>query len=188
MRRLGSVREQQVSVRIVAATHQPLEALVQQGRFRADLYYRLCVVQLHLPALRERGADILLLARHFISLHAARYGKATPPLTQEAEAAMLVHPWPGNVRELRNVLEQAALLNTQATIDAAQLGLAAAPAQAASLPEIERKALLNALQNNGWNVSRAARALGITRDTLRYRMDKHGLESVAVHGFAGSQR
>jgi two-component system, NtrC family, response regulator AtoC len=201
VRRLGSVREQKVSVRVVAATHQPLEALVQEGRFRADLYYRLCVVQLHLPALRERGQDILLLARHFIALHAARYGKPAPPLTREAEAAMLAHPWPGNVRELRNVLEQAVLLNSGKAIDAPQLGLAAAPPTRAapaapaapamapaSLPEIERQALRQALQSHGWNVSRAARALGISRDTLRYRIDKHGLEADAVSGFADSQR
>jgi two-component system, NtrC family, response regulator AtoC len=197
VRRLGSVREQQVSVRVVAATHQPLEALVQAGRFRADLYYRLCVVQLHLPALRERGTDILLLARHFIALHAARYGKAPPLLTPRAEAALLAHPWPGNVRELRNVLEQAVLLSNSASLDVAQLGLAAftsaraqvdAATAPASLPEVERKALLQALQSNGWNVSRAARALGISRDTLRYRIDKHGLEADAVTGFADSQR
>ncbi len=197
VRRLGSVREQKVSVRVVAATHQPLEALVQEGRFRADLYYRLCVVQLQLPALRERGDDILLLARHFIAQHAARYGKAAPVLTAQAEAALVAHPWPGNVRELRNVLEQAVLLNSNKLIDAAQLGLAvlpparaatATPAAPASLPEIERRTLLQALQSNGWNVSRAARALGISRDTLRYRIDKHGLEADAVTGFADSQR
>jgi two-component system, NtrC family, response regulator AtoC len=197
VRRLGSVREQRVSVRVVAATHQPLEALVREGRFRADLYYRLCVVQLQLPALRERGDDILLLARHFIALHAARYGKTAPALTADAEAALLAHPWPGNVRELRNLLEQAVLLNNSAVLDAAQMGLVAIPAPRAvastapapaSLPEIERQALLQALQSNGWNVSRAARALGITRDTLRYRIEKHGLEADAVTGFADSQR
>jgi two-component system, NtrC family, response regulator AtoC len=195
VRRLGSVREQRVSVRVVAATHRPLEALVREGRFRADLYYRLCVVQLLLPALRERGADILLLARHFIALHAARYGKPAPMLTPQAEAAMLAHPWPGNVRELRNVLEQAVLLNKHTVIDMAQLGmLTAAPAQQTAamaddptLPAIERQALLHALRSNGWNVSRAARALGITRDTLRYRIDKHGLEPQFGHGFADSR-
>jgi two-component system, NtrC family, response regulator AtoC len=197
VRRLGSVREQKVSVRVVAATHRPLEALVQEGRFRADLYYRLCVVQLQLPALRERGQDILLLARHFIAQHAARYGKPAPLLTPQAEAALLAHQWPGNVRELRNLLEQAVLLNNGPALDATQIGLVAMPApkvaartaQApASLPEIERTALLQALQSNGWNVSRAARALGITRDTLRYRIDKHGLESDTFTGFADSQR
>ena len=217
VRRLGSVREQRVSVRVVAATHRPLETLVREGRFRADLYYRLCVVQLHLPALRERGSDILLLARHFIAMHAARYGKPAPALTPAAEAALTAHSWPGNVRELRNVLEQAVLLNHHAVIDVAQLGmLAAAPAAPgtppaaaaaaaalaaaqsgpdggaggsdATLPGIERQALLQALRSNGWNVSRAARALGISRDTLRYRIEKHGLAAPPVPAFAESQR
>jgi two-component system response regulator AtoC len=196
VRRLGSVREQRVSVRVVAATHRPLEALVREGRFRADLYYRLCVVQLHLPALRERGQDILLLARRFIALHAARYGKPEPHLTPQAQAALLAHHWPGNVRELRNVLEQAVLLNQRDVIDTAQLALPAAdgpmfanPSQApSSLPAIEREALLHSLRSNGWNVSRAARALGISRDTLRYRIDKHGLSPEGPQGFADSQR
>jgi two-component system, NtrC family, response regulator AtoC len=195
VRRLGSVREQRVSVRVVAATHRPLEALVREGRFRADLYYRLCVVQLQLPPLRERGGDILLLAQHFIALHAKRYGKPAPGLSARAQAAMQAHAWPGNVRELRNVLEQAVLLNKNTDIDIEQLGLlapvVAPPAAAtaeATLPAIERQALLHALRSNGWNVSRAARALGISRDTLRYRIDKHGLAADAEHAFADSQR
>jgi two-component system, NtrC family, response regulator AtoC len=198
VRRLGSVREQRVSVRVIAATHRPLEALVREGRFRADLYYRLCVVQLQLPALRERGSDILLLARHFLALHAARYGKPAPQLTPPAEAALLAHPWPGNVRELRNVLEQAVLLNNRPLLDVAQLSLIAATATRpsavapapgpTSLPAIEREALLQALRNNGWNVSRAARALGISRDTLRYRIDKHGLAAEGPQSFVDSQR
>jgi DNA-binding NtrC family response regulator len=190
VRRLGSVREQQVSVRVVAATHRPLEALVREGRFRADLYYRLCVVQLHLPALRERGNDVLQLARHFLQQHSLRYGKAVPQLAPDAEAALLRHAWPGNVRQLRNVLEQAVLLNQGDTIGLAQLGLpgASPPRQAAtpdgaSLLAIEREALLHALRSNGWNVSRAARTLGITRDTLRYRIDKHGLTPEGPGGF-----
>ena len=111
LRRLGSVREQRVDVRIVAATHRPLEALVREGRFRADLYFRLGVVQLRLPPLRERGADILLLARHFLQHHATRYGKPAPLLDPLAEAVLLNYSWPGNVRELRNMIEQAVLLN-----------------------------------------------------------------------------
>ncbi len=200
VRRLGSVREQRVSVRVVAATHRPLEVLVREGRFRADLYYRLCVVQLHVPPLRDRDSDILLLARHFLALHASRYAKAEPALTRDAEAALLAHPWPGNVRELRNVLEQAVLLNNREILEAGQLGLmmpiatppAMQPAPAsmkeATLPAIERHALLHALRSSAWNVSRAARALGITRDTLRYRIDKHGLNAEDASGFADSQR
>ncbi|NMG42393.1 response regulator [Aromatoleum toluvorans] len=194
VRRIGSLRDQRVNVRIVAATHRPMEALVREGSFRADLYFRLCVFQLSLPPLRERGADILSLARHFIRLHAARYGKTPPALTPAADALLLAHRWPGNVRELRNVLEQAVLMATGAAIDAAQLSLStvvatapapvrqfvaepapAAPAAPQTLEDMERRALLDALRQTGWNVSRAARVLGISRDTLRYRIDKFGL-------------
>jgi DNA-binding NtrC family response regulator len=195
IRRLGSVREQPVDVRIVAATHRPLEELVREGRFRADLYYRLCVVQLHLPALRERGNDILTLAQHFLQTLAARYAKVLPALTREAQIALLAHTWPGNVRELRNVLEQAVLLSAAEVIDVQHLslpnsvlaGLETNPphlavrsvspeAPPATLPELERLALLNALDRTGWNVSRAARMLGISRDALRYRIAKYGLD------------
>jgi two-component system, NtrC family, response regulator AtoC len=184
-RRIGSLREQRVDVRIVAATHRPLETLVREQRFRADLYYRLCVVQLSLPPLRERGADILLLGQHFLQQHARRYGIETPALAAGAAQALLDHPWPGNVRELRNTLEQAVLLHPGAVIEGHRLALsqaaapAALPGAAATLPELERQALLQALERNGWNVSRAARALGITRDTLRYRIEKFDLSAVA---------
>ncbi len=186
VRRLGSVREQKVDVRIVAATHRPLDQLVREGRFRADLYFRLRVVQLDLPPLRERGDDVLLLARHFVAHHAARYGKPAPAFTPGAERALMTHTWPGNVRELRNLLEQAVLLARGDRLDTDDLALhassmmadsAAMPAATAArtLPELEREALTQALAQAGWNVSRAARELGISRDTLRYRIDKHGL-------------
>jgi DNA-binding NtrC family response regulator len=148
--------------------------------------------------LRERGADILLLARHFLQHHAARYGKPTPVLTDAAQGVLLNYSWPGNVRELRNVIEQAVLLNTGSAITAQQLALSqlgsvlpTAPEGAASrstpqpmaaegtLPEMERLALVKALQLSSGNVTRAARELGISRDTLRYRIEKHGLESHA---------
>ena len=202
VRRIGSVREQRVDVRIVAATHRPLEALVREGRFRADLYFRLGVVQMRLAPLRERGHDILLLARHFLQHHAARYGKPVPALADAAEDVLLNHRWPGNVRELRNVIEQAVLLNSGAVIAARQLALShlgsdltAAPDRVASestahqlpaertLPEMERQALVNALQLSEGNVTRAARELGISRDTLRYRIEKYGLEAQARPGF-----
>ena len=194
IRRLGSVREQRVDVRIVAATHRPLEELVREGLFRADLYYRLCVVQLHLPPLRERGSDILILTRHFLNIHSARYGKPVPVLSKDAEMALLSHAWPGNVRELRNVLEQAVLLGAGVAIEAhhlalptpraaAGLGLPGVPsasptialAAPTTLSDLERSALVQALEQTGWNVSRAARLLGISRDTLRYRIEKHSL-------------
>jgi two-component system, NtrC family, response regulator AtoC len=201
VRRLGNVREQRVNVRIIAATHQPLETLVREGRFRADLYYRLCVVKLHLPPLRDRGTDVIALARHFMKIHARRYGKATPELLPDALAALQAHHWPGNVRELRNVLEQSVLLCPDVSIDVSQLALSRfgssavpQPGQAAptrpdrTLPEIERDALLVALERSGWNVTRAARELGISRDTLRYRIDKHGLATISRIAFTDSQR
>ena len=194
VRRIGSLREQQVDVRIVAATHRPLEALVREARFRADLYFRLGVMQVRLPPLRERGDDILLLARHFLQHHAARYGKPAPTLAPATQAVLLGYSWPGNVRELRNVIEQAVLLNTGDAVTVQQLALshlgsmapaalgsaaaAAAPERAGAdltLPEMERLALVNALKAHEGNVTRAARELGISRDTLRYRIEKHGL-------------
>ncbi len=194
VRRIGSLREQRVDVRIVAATHRPLEALVREGRFRADLYFRLSVVQLRLPPLRDRGADILLLARHFVRHHAARYGKPAPALDKSAEGVLLEYSWPGNVRELRNMIEQAVLLNTSGVITSQQLMLShlgttppasperaeAAvhrPAAELTLPEMERQLLIHALQVADGNVTRAARELGISRDTLRYRIEKYGLEA-----------
>ena len=198
VRRIGSLREQRVDVRIVAATHRPLEVLVREGRFRADLYFRLGVVQVRLPPLRERGSDILLLARHFLQYHAARYGKPAPTLAGAAEEVLLGYSWPGNVRELRNVIEQAVLLNTGGAITVQQLALShlgsplptqhgrlvSEPTATRSptdltLPEMERQALVNALKINEGNVTRAARELGISRDTLRYRIEKYGLEAQA---------
>ena len=185
VRRLGNLRDQKVDVRIIAATHQCLETRVREGRFRADLFYRLRIVELAMPSLRTRGRDIIALARHFLDHHAARYGRAPLILTPQAEERLLFHPWPGNVRELRNFMEQAVLLCPGPRLDADQLQLA--PQALASRPglteaggqtldELERGALLDALRQTGWNVTQAARLLGISRDTLRYRIEKHHLE------------
>ncbi len=186
VRRVGSVRDQRVNVRIVAATHRPLEMLVQEKTFRADLYYRLRVVQLTLPPLRERGSDIMRLAEHFVAEHARRYGKPVPALGPSARNALERHSWPGNVRELRNVLEQAVLLCGDGRIEAAQLTLSGSAAEVAgaspgagaagTLASMERQMLLRALDRTAWNVSRAARELGLSRDTLRYRIEKLGLK------------
>ncbi len=186
VRRLGSVRERQVDVRFIAATHRPLEDLVREQRFRADLYYRLSVVTLTMPALRDRGQDVAMLAAHFLAAHAARYGRAGLRLDEEAVALLCRHAWPGNVRELRNAMEQAVLsAGPDGVVRAANLALAAQipraaptalPAEDETLPEMERNRLVQALDRTGGNVSRAARLLGVSRDTMRYRMAKHGLE------------
>jgi DNA-binding NtrC family response regulator len=192
VRRLGSVRDTNVDVRIVAATHQPLEERIGEGRFRADLFYRLRGVQLRVPALRERGDDIARLARHFLSVQGARYGRPGLTLGPAAEALLLAHPWPGNVRELRNVIEEAVLLSRSSVIGPEDLGAFASrpvapgaavdavvpvsiPDEGIDLERIERRLVEMALEKADWNVTRAARLLGLTRDTMRYRIEKFAL-------------
>lgn len=187
LRRLGSVHERQVNVRIVAATNQDLEKHIQQGLFRADLYFRLRVLQIHVPTLRQRDGDVLILTRHFLADFARRYRKGPLHLSAAAERLLLAHDWPGNVRELRNLMEQAVLLAVGEQITPDDLPLArprhesAAPGSlppddgGSALDRIERDVLVQALSEAQGNVSQAARRLGISRDTLRYRMEKHSL-------------
>jgi two-component system, NtrC family, response regulator AtoC len=187
IRRLGSVREQAVDVRVLAASHRSLDELVAAGSFRADLYYRLGIVRVSLPPLREREGDVPLLARHFLARLAQRYGKPGLQFTPGALQRLSGQRWPGNVRELSNLVEQCVILATGDTLDAEALPLSRSPVldptprlltgdePARSLPELERQALQEALTRHDWNVSKAARALGISRDTLRYRIEKHGL-------------
>ena len=189
-RRVGSVQEQQVFVRIVAATHHDLEAKVASGGFRADLYFRLRVLQLGVPPLREREGDAVLLARHFCERFAQRYRRDDLRLSAAAEKAISAHAWPGNVRELRNLIEQAVLLNLGDPITPQDLMLSEARSVAPSaspsvsaedglsrLDQMERDLLVKAMAESHNNVSQAARVLGISRDTLRYRLDKHGLKA-----------
>jgi transcriptional regulator with PAS, ATPase and Fis domain len=191
VRRLGSIREQKVDVRFVAATNRPLEQLVRDGKFRSDLYFRLRIVSLDLPPLRNRGADILTLAEVFLGQHVRRYGKKINSFSQEARQALLAHTWPGNVRELRNVIEHAVLLSNSEVIeprhlsigDIAPVKLDDVPGQLkpANFPEyggdqlehVERDLIERALTRSGGNVTLAARSLGVSRDTLRYRLKKH---------------
>jgi two-component system, NtrC family, response regulator AtoC len=187
IRRVGSVQERRVDVRVIAATNQLLEERAREGKFRPDLLYRLRVIELKVPPLRARGADILLLANRFLEEFARRYGKPGLAFTPAALDRLTRHDWPGNVRELRNLIEQAVLLARGTSIDYSDLGLPAVETCAAAAPEVEapqetlelaqveRDLLRQALERTGWNVTRAARILGITRDTLRYRIDKHGL-------------
>ena len=192
VRRLGAVQDRLVNVRVVAATNRDLDALVAAGKFRSDLLYRLRVFQINLPPLRARGDDVLLLAERFIGQIAARYAKPAPTLDEAALRALRQHGWPGNVRELRNVIERAVLLGNAPHLGAADLGLVpgmpqytdalaiesgAGFANGASLEAMERQHLVAALEQAGWNVTKAARALQISRDTLRYRIEKHGLRA-----------
>jgi two-component system, NtrC family, response regulator AtoC len=184
VRRVGGLRDQPVNVRIVAATNQRLEALVTDGKFRADLFYRIRIVHLAVPPLRERGDDILLLAEHYLALHGRRYGREGLSLSPSVQDALRRHRWPGNVRELRNVMEQAVLMSSGPVVESVDLEWLRSTGSSSPVPhdeggmkleEVERDALLAALEACRWNVSQAARRLGITRDALRYRIEKHGL-------------
>jgi DNA-binding NtrC family response regulator len=173
VRRLGSVRDVDVDVRIVAATHVDLPAAVEDGRFRSDLYYRINVVPLRLPPLRERGDDVLLLAEYFLQRFATEYDMPKPRLDPEIRRALRSYPWPGNVRELRNAVERALLLGGGHLFpgdlfpDGAPRGAAAGVLPfPAPMSEIERAAAHAMVEHCGGNKSQAAKALGISRKHL----------------------
>ena len=186
VRRLGSVRERKVDLRIMAATNRDLERAVGEERFRKDLYFRLAVIVLEVPPLRERGEDVLLLTAHFLHAFNAKYGKVVRDLSVAARDLLLSYPWPGNVRELSHVIERAVLWSRGATLDVEHLSLtrpvaasdhgdAAQPADTTTLPQREKTMIERALREAGGNQTKAAQRLGISRDTLRYRLKKFGL-------------
>jgi two-component system response regulator AtoC len=183
VRRLGSSKERIVPARFVAATNRDLHAMAQSGHFRQDLYYRLNVMSLSMPPLREREDDMLLLARHFAQQTSKRYGLAKATFSADAISTIQHYPWPGNVRELKHQVSRAMLLCNEGYITALDLALPrttvanASPAAQTTLDGAERAILLQALADCRNNVSEASRKLGITRMTMRYRMDKHNIES-----------
>lgn len=175
--RLGGRRRIPFDVRVISATHQDLPRLIAGGKFREDLYYRLRVVEIHVPPLRERREDLPRLVRHFLERYASREGGRTPTLDREAMAALLSHPFRGNVRELENMLEGAAALAGGGVIRRADLqwietssaGVDAAPVvegESVSLRQLEKRHIQRILRLSGGNKSRAARILGIDRRTL----------------------
>jgi DNA-binding NtrC family response regulator len=208
VRRVGGIRDRQIDVRILAATNRDLERDAQRDRFRRDLYFRLAVIILHLPPLRERGGDVLLLAQHYLSRFNAKYGKQVRQLDPPARDLLLAYPWPGNVRELSHVIERAVLWSRGPTLDAEHLSLTtpesaaeiaersaepatatppepvtAGPASTTALPppgmdleRWERAMIEQALRECEGNQTRAAQRLGISRDTLRYRLKKYGIQ------------
>jgi DNA-binding NtrC family response regulator/tetratricopeptide (TPR) repeat protein len=193
VRRLGGTRSEPVDIWILTASNEDLAVAARARRFREDLYHRLAVVTLTIPPLRERGEDVLRLANHFLGRACAEYRLPPRSLTPDARAALLAYPWPGNVRELVNVMERVALLSEASAVTAELLALPAAPVASApstasadpnppgspgladALGNVERAHLLDALRQTAGNVTRAAARLGISRDTLRYRMAKYGL-------------
>ncbi len=193
VRRLGSVRERRVHARIIAATNRNLEALIREGRFRQDLYFRLKVLTIRIPPLRERGDDVRLLAEYFLEKFSRRYSRPRRQLNADALRAVSRYHWPGNVRELSHLLERALLLSEGEEITPAQLGLQELPPrleigegghphldfpkEGIRLAELERQLIQHALALTGGNVTEAARRLGIGREALRYRMQKHAIPS-----------
>jgi DNA-binding NtrC family response regulator/tetratricopeptide (TPR) repeat protein len=195
VRRLGATQSEPVDVWIIAATNLDLQGATRAGRFREDLYHRLAVLTLALPPLRERQRDILLLAEHFLARACTDFGLPGKTLAPDARAALVAYRWPGNVRELINTMERVVLLAEASVVSADLLGLSdrsTSPAIAEAAPEpaspptlsavvdrAERAHLQEALEATGWNVSRAAARLGISRNTIRYRIEKHGLRAGA---------
>ena len=178
--RVGSSRTRQADVRILSATNSLLEAEVDAGRFRQDLYFRLRTVEIHLPPLRDRREDIPSLASHFLTAHAARYRKPITGFDEAAMKTLLAHAWPGNVRELDHAIEGAVLMAIGSTIRAPELGLAASASRAPriedmSLEEVETLLIRKALARYGGNVSRAAEALGLSRSALYRRIQRYGI-------------
>lgn len=175
-RRLGSVRPIDFNVRIIAATHVDLGEAVRDGRFREDMYYRLSVVPIHLPPLRARGDDVVLLAQHFVDLYASQYKIEKPPITDTVRAALRSYEWPGNVRELKNSIERALLLGDGTLSTSDLLPMRAASARGtteisfpARMDDIESEAALAMVRHCKGNKTAAADALGISRSRL-YRL------------------
>ncbi|MCB1778185.1 MAG: sigma-54-dependent Fis family transcriptional regulator, partial [Candidatus Competibacteraceae bacterium] len=180
LRRLGGLRDQKVDIRVIAATHQPLEERVQQGLFRSDLFFRLRVIHMALPPLRARGEDIALLTQAFLLNLGRRYGRTGLRLTPAAEQALRRYTWPGNVRELHNSIEHAVLLADEGVIDLGHLALCPAllptpphddptllpgsefPEEGIDLEKLEQRLIVQALRKTSWNVTRAAKLLSLS--------------------------
>jgi DNA-binding NtrC family response regulator len=189
--RVGGTKPIQVDVRVVAATHRDLEREVEKGTFRDDLYYRLRVVEIDLPALRERRGDTPLLVERFLGQVAERLGRERKRMSEAALAALVRHAWPGNVRELRNVVEQAAVLSSGEVIEvddlrlepkelegspsAVDLAASFRDAKQSAVESFERAYLLQALRTHGGNISRTAEAIGMVRQSLQQKIRELGL-------------
>ena len=180
--RVGGTQKVEVDVRIVAATNKDLAAMVSDGSFRSDLYYRINTIGIALPPLRERVVDIPMLADHFLK----RYGGTNPPaLAEDAVAALQAYSWPGNVRELRNVIERAVLLSTDGAIRAQDLPLSSPHGPGAgvganggslSLADLERRHIESVLRQANWHQGRAAQVLGISSKTLYRKIREYGFQ------------
>ena len=192
-RRLGGLKDINLDLRVITATNKNLREAVKEGAFRQDLYFRLNVIQISIPALRERPEDILPLARFFVSHYNKKFRRQIEGLSPASEHLLMAHPWPGNVRELRNAVERAMILEESALLTPSSLPVSLLspgtsvdgvhpqlsfqiPDEGISLEENERNLVVRALEKTGGNQTQAARLLSITRDTLRYKMKKFNLK------------
>jgi len=196
--RIGGTATLKADVRLITATNRDLSAEMTAGRFRSDLFYRLNVFNVHLPPLRERGDDVLLLADHFIRTLGVQMGKGDLTLSRDACDLLRRHPWPGNIRELQNAIERSLITSEGTLIAAAHLALASSPVPVAAAPpaqagpstadhtgqgkasgsieELERAAILDALQRTHGHKTLAAELLGVTRFQLHTRLKRYGIE------------
>ena len=182
--RLGSTQTTPIDVRLICATNADIRHLVEEGQFRQDLLYRINTIELHIPPLRERGNDILLLADHFLQRYARKYQKEMRGLTREAKNKLLKYAWPGNVRELQHTMERAVLLGDGSLLRPENVLLQAAEPRAShknqenetlNLEQLERQAIERAMRLSNGNMTRAAEYLGITRFALYRKIEKLGL-------------
>jgi two-component system response regulator PilR (NtrC family) len=186
IRPIGAQQEVPVDVRIISATHKPLAQLVDNGEFRQDLFYRINVIELPLPPLRERVEDIPLLSQHFLTRISRQNAIQKPKISKEALARLKEYPFPGNIRELENILERSVTLFEGESLQADDLHLPQQPASPSTAEEIkplddmmekvEREAIIKALEETRWNRTAAAKKLGMTLRSLRYRLEKLGIE------------
>jgi len=197
-RRVGGVKDISVNVQVVASTNRDLEAVTREGKFREDLFYRLSVIPIQIPPLRDRREDIPLLVKHFVEHYNVQFRKQVRDVSPESRNLMMQYSWPGNVRELKNAIERAMILVDKDQILAEHLpiritdpaaspvsGIQSSPVvrlppEGASFEEIEKELLEQALEYAQGNKTRASKLLHITRDTLRYKVKKHQLEDPAI--------
>jgi two-component system, NtrC family, response regulator AtoC len=201
IRRLGGDQTIPVDIRFLAATHKNLEEMITKREFREDLYFRLNIIMIDLPPLRDREEDILLLGRHFLERFKQEHNHSILGFSKDALDALSSYRWPGNVRELRNAIERAVLIEAEDWVEAAHLRLWSRrsdrvepntqsaprkrigydfeiPDEGFSLDEFERILIARTMKKTRYNVSKAARMLGLSRETMRYRIKKHGLDEV----------
>jgi DNA-binding NtrC family response regulator len=189
-KRVGGSADIKVDVRVIAATNRDLEEAVREGKFREDLYYRLNVMQIRIPPLREHASDIPLLVKFYLDIFNREFRKQVHGATDEAMSQLRNYRWPGNIRELRNAVERAMLLADSEWLAPEHFPMSSGsrrpagqgfelPDEGLSLEQVERELVVQALNRTGWNQTKAAGLLGLNRDQIRYRVEKFGLEKSA---------